>query len=146
MTNEEMTLLQNCGKQNHFTVPEGYFDSFADRMMSQLPEKPVASEPSVQQAPTARRAHVLNMWMRKYAGRAAAAVVCLGVVAAGAWKLTAQRSSLSPVQTIAASASAPSSSSDIFSSDESQLDAAADYIMLDNEDIYASLVADAASK
>lgn len=39
MMKEEKNLLEKCGKKNPFTVPEGYFESFTDKLMEQLPEK-----------------------------------------------------------------------------------------------------------
>lgn len=27
------------GKENHFKVPEGYFDNFAEQMMAKIPEQ-----------------------------------------------------------------------------------------------------------
>ena len=39
MTKEEKFLEQQFGRENPFRVPDGYFDSFADTMMSQLPEQ-----------------------------------------------------------------------------------------------------------
>ena len=44
--NEEKYIEERVGKRNPFQVPEGYFDSFADRMMQQLPERPVSVEAS----------------------------------------------------------------------------------------------------
>ena len=31
-------LREKFGRENHFRVPEGYFDDFADRMMEMIPE------------------------------------------------------------------------------------------------------------
>lgn len=39
MKKEETNLLNRCGKENPFKVPEGYFENFAVQMMDQLPEK-----------------------------------------------------------------------------------------------------------
>lgn len=44
---EEKDLLKKYGKKNPFTVPEGYFQSFPERLMEQLPEKEVISEPEI---------------------------------------------------------------------------------------------------
>ena len=51
MTNEEKLIEEHLGKQNPFRVPEGYFDSFADRLMQQLPEQ---QEQEVKPAKTVR--------------------------------------------------------------------------------------------
>lgn len=46
---EEDEIMKKCGKSNHFTVPEGYFDHLAERIMEQLPEKTTVQkkQPSV---------------------------------------------------------------------------------------------------
>lgn len=36
---EEDEILKKCGKQNPFSVPEGYFDHFTRKVTEQLPEK-----------------------------------------------------------------------------------------------------------
>lgn len=36
---EEKYLKERMTKRNPFRVPEGYFDSFADQVMAQLPER-----------------------------------------------------------------------------------------------------------
>ena len=38
MKKEEKILIDKFGKANHFSVPEGYFESFTDQMMDLLPE------------------------------------------------------------------------------------------------------------
>ena len=37
MLKEEKILKDKFGTANHFTVPEGYFDSFAEKLMESLP-------------------------------------------------------------------------------------------------------------
>lgn len=36
---EEKNILKKVGTKNPFTVPEGYFENFAQELMSKLPEK-----------------------------------------------------------------------------------------------------------
>lgn len=36
---EEKSILRKIGTKNPFTVPEGYFESFPQELMSKLPEK-----------------------------------------------------------------------------------------------------------
>ena len=38
---EEDLLLRKVGKHNPFTVPDGYFEGLTNRVMDNLPEKPV---------------------------------------------------------------------------------------------------------
>ena len=40
MNNEEQYILNRCGKQNPFTVPEGYFDSLRTELMQRVEVKP----------------------------------------------------------------------------------------------------------
>lgn len=47
MMKEEKNLLEKCGKKNPFTVPEGYFESFTDKLMEQLPEKESQEVPKI---------------------------------------------------------------------------------------------------
>ena len=39
MDREELFLKQKFGNERPFRVPEGYFDSFADNLMKELPER-----------------------------------------------------------------------------------------------------------
>lgn len=36
---KEDYLIKKCGKNQHFEVPEGYFESFSDKVMESLPER-----------------------------------------------------------------------------------------------------------
>lgn len=47
---EEDRIIDRCGKGNHFTVPQGYFDDFAKNIMEQLPPRTLASDKK--QSPT----------------------------------------------------------------------------------------------
>ena len=38
MSNEEKILVQRFGKQTPFKVPEGYFESFEQSLMENLPQ------------------------------------------------------------------------------------------------------------
>lgn len=44
---EDKDLLSKYGRKNPFTVPEGYFQDFNERLMEQLPEKEVMPEPEI---------------------------------------------------------------------------------------------------
>lgn len=37
---EENKLIEKVGKDNPFTLPEGYFDKLSDELMNKVPEKP----------------------------------------------------------------------------------------------------------
>ena len=106
MLKEEKILKDKFGTANHFTVPEGYFDSFAEKLMESLP----APEPQ------------------------AASVVA--VVGFGSLFFTHQQASQQPEMAHVNLVERVSSN------DENRsFDVMADYAMIDNQDIYASLAA-----
>lgn len=37
--NEEKKILKQFGRENHFTVPDGYFDTLTSRIMSNIPDE-----------------------------------------------------------------------------------------------------------
>ena len=122
MTNkEERYLKSRIGKQNPFRVPEGYFDSFAERMMENLPEQEARTIVMVKP----RRSKVLRTVLY------AAACLCIAVVGTVIYwqKLSMQNieSSSTPVAVHATASS------------DAYVDAVADYAMVDNTDIYAYL-------
>ena len=45
--NEEKDLLQKYGRKTPFSVPEGYFEHFTDRLMKRLPDKETQAAPVV---------------------------------------------------------------------------------------------------
>ena len=106
--NEEKYLEERLAKRNPFRVPEGYFESFADRVMEQLP-------PQQQKA----KRTLLRPWM--YAAAClVVAVFCIAVY-------------FSRVDTPATSEMPQMAVTDTY------MDEAADYVMIDNTDIYACL-------
>lgn len=109
--NEELYVSSHMGHENHFQVPEGYFDSFAERLMSELPER--------------RQPRMVRFWPWMYA---AACVV--GAVSLVAVYLHVPDHGAADSHVVAASVS------------ETYIDEAADYAMVDNQDIYACLTSD----
>ena len=112
--NEEKYIQEKVGSRNPFVVPEGYFETFADQLMASLPER----QPELQ--PRAKR-----VWLRPL--RYAAAVVCVFALGALSW-LVLSPESHQPIQAKA-----------VQLSNDAEFEAAADYVMLDNYDIYACL-------
>ena len=108
---EEKYIEERVGKRNPFLVPEGYFDHLAESVMAALPE---------------RKPRVKPIWLRPVFY--AAACICALMISAGVW-LAMPDDSQQTVGQIAARQDA---------GDES-LDEAADYMMLDNHDIYTYL-------
>ena len=118
MMNEEMYIQEKVGKRNPFRVPEGYFDNLTAQVMQQLPEQPQ------------RRAKSVFMRPVFYA----AASVCTLLVAGAAWMWHAEADSTSatPVQAQAEVQSQQDANGEY-------LEEAADYMMLDNHEIYSYL-------
>ena len=117
--NEEMYIQEKVGKRNPFRVPEGYFDNLTAQVMQNLPEQPK------------RRAKSIFMRPVFYAAASVCALLVAG--AAWMWRPTAETSSVAPVQAKAISQPQQQDNADGY------FDEAADYMMLDNHEIYAYL-------
>lgn len=128
MMKEEKILSDKFGKENHFSVPEGYFDSFADKLMEQLPE------------PEAR---VIEMyaesWLHRLPMRKIAAAVGVVVVLGSGSLFFAHQQSLSHASMAKVEVGHQTHT---VGSEYGTFDEMADYTMMDNQDIYASLVAE----
>ena len=108
-------------RKSPFRVPDDYFDHFASELIEHLPEPqahiiPIRTKPSK---------HTRRLFI-------AAASVCAVLFGAGVyWRMLPQKNpekqSVSEIQRI---------------SDDNYMDAAADYTMLDNEQIYAYVAGD----
>ena len=118
--NEEMYIQEKVGKRNPFRVPEGYFDNLTAQVMSNLPEQPKRSAKSVFMRP---------------AFYAVAASVCALLVAGAAlmWSPSVEVSSPTAVQAQATTQPQQQDASGEY------MEEAADYMMLDNHEIYAYL-------
>ena len=135
MKNEELYLRSRIGSENHFRVPEGYFDSLADNIISQLPGKEIAmdlcatsrqADDTAGETPgsSSRKAVIKRIRPWLFAAACVCGIAFLGAVFYHAPEQT-------PDQQIAA----------INISDD-YLDEAADYAMVDNQDIYACLMSE----
>ena len=111
---EEKYISDKLGRRNPFTVPEGYFEHLTAQVMDKLPE---------------RRQKARTVWMRPVWW--AAAAVCALFVSTAAWLAWPQASD--PSQGPMAEVVVQQQPDDAF------FDEAADYMMLDNQDIYACL-------
>ena len=113
-TGQDWMLKQNFSNEMPFRIPKGYFEEFAEQMMGQLP---------VQQA------KVIPMrpwWRRHRVSMFAAASICAAVFSVGIY-IDSSRSQ----QTSLAGGS--------IENIDNMMDEMADYVMMDNEAIYASL-------
>ena len=117
--NEEMYIQEKVGKRNPFRVPEGYFDNLTAQVMQNLPEQP--------------KRRVKSVFMRPVFYAAASVCALLVAGAAWMWHPSAEVTSTAPVQ---AKAVAQPQQQD---ATEEYMDEAADYMMLDNHEIYAYL-------
>jgi hypothetical protein len=114
MGSDELYITKRCGKEQPFTLPPGYFESFSERLSNKLPYEN-------------HTAVHFSVWQRYRAVIAAAACVCvLGVCATTFFMTKSSKAS------VVANHSAMHESIN-----EGSMDCVADYTMLDNEDIYA---------
>lgn len=122
MEKEEKYIREKMGDKSPFRVPEGYFDQLASRVMSQLPEQET-SRPSGQQPRRQARLVALRPWL--YAAACVIAVVVLTLT------FHFHQRVAEPLDQPMAAVSAPV--------DDEYIDDVADYVMLDNTEIYAYL-------
>ena len=115
--NEEKYIEEKVGKRNPFVVPEGYFEQLTDQVMQSLPD---------------RRPRAKTVWLRPVLY--AAASVCALFVCATVW-LSWPRSSQQDQKDVAEAVQAVQ----MQQPDDAFFDEAADYMMLDNQAIYACL-------
>ncbi len=136
-----MKLAERFGRRRPFKVPEGYFDDFAAQMMAKLPARPdveadanspqhlVALQGAVgQEQPSgARVARKRPLWTRRIT--VAAASVCVALFGASVFM-----HEFAPRQVQQAS---PMQAEAVTLTTDADLDAMADYAMLDADDFYA---------
>ena len=112
--NEEKYIEERVGRRNPYQVPEGYFDAFASQLMEQLPERP---------------AKACQVMIRRSVYIAAACIAAL-FISGAAWMFMS-KSEAQPQVAVQIAAQQESL--------EESIDEAADYMMLDNHEIYALL-------
>ena len=133
---EEDILKQKFGQQNHFQVPEGYFDKFMTDIMQQLPEQETTAI-EVKLSDTKKRAWIRPM--RRLAIAASFAALLFGAATFYNSSVNGNQShqAASEMQTAKMEKGFESQSAD---EAEYYIDEMANYAMLDNSDIYAYLV------
>ena len=109
MDSEEKYIKEKIGNSNPFVVPEGYFDQLAANVMAQLPERKAKS----------RRVSLRPLLY---------AAACVVAVVVMALSYLFNKHAADTEQPVAVS-----------SVDNTYIEEAADYVMLDNNEIYACL-------
>ncbi len=129
MIKEEQILKERFGTENHFSVPDNYFDTFADRLMQQLPE---------QEVPVVR----ISLWHRLPLRKIAAVVGVVACMATGTLYIAERTaSSHAPHAQVAHVENHEEGDEAATSTEYGTIDEMFDYTMTDNQEIYASLMA-----
>ena len=127
MKKEEKILKDKFGKTNPFTVPKGYFESFATQMTELLPE----TEARIVEMHT-------EVWWRHLSIRKTAAVIGIAIALSSGTLLFLRHQSQGSVNNSVSKVQEATSNS----TEYSNFDQMADYTMMDSQAIYASLVAE----
>lgn len=127
MTREENILKERFGKENPFKVPEGYFDHLTERIMENLPEQEVRVI-DIRSRQT--------LWQKLPLRKIAAAVAVVALLGGGSF-LALQHEGDSRMV-----AHVKHHEQKAVSSEDAAFNEMADYAMIDNETIYASLIAE----
>lgn len=122
MEKEEKYILDKIGRRTPFTVPDSYFEALPSKLMEMLPEHDAEAAIVV---PTRHR----MFWQRYRRMGLAAASLLAAVFSLGIYMHNGEKP-MAEVQ-----ASTPSEA--LGSSSYTEIDAMADYAMLDSEDLYA---------
>ena len=124
---EEKYLIEKVGKENPFRVPEGYFDTLSSQIMAKVEAEGVAPR----DIKTAKEKRAKTLWLRPVLY--AAASVCALFISVVAYQSHTDQGVAAPAQNVVANNQMMM---------DNYFDEAADYVMLDNQDIYACLSSD----
>lgn len=143
MINEEKKIIEIFGKKRPFGVPEGYFDSLTEQVMSQIPttETEVAAEDCEATGKVRHQVVALHIWQRLPLRKIAAAVG-VAVLLGGGIHFGLQWSDHQAGQMAQKSHQAAAESVNAAYSEDATFDQVADYTMMDSQDFYAQLVAE----
>lgn len=120
MITEDKDIRKQYGADNHFSVPEDYFDNLTDRVMAAMPE----------QEPHSIAVHQ-SIWVRLRPVILAAACICVAIFSITVYFAQSDKGSSSDVQA--------HQKMQIQATSDAYVNAAADYAMMDNTDIYACI-------
>lgn len=121
---EENKLRQHVGTKDPFKVPEGYFDTFADRLQSRIDQMPKAEK-----KPTKRVHLVPKAWFAAAASIVIVASVGLSVM------LPKWKTGQADINHLANTELAGTSESDASAMEEAYYFDEFDYAMIDNNEI-----------
>ena len=124
--NNELDLKKMVGNRNPFRVPDGYFEQFTEQVMQQLPAREQSIAP-ISAHPRARKVQ-MRPWL--YAAACTALALMLGV----SYYFMQSPATATDVAPMAAATPAT-----YVAPDNSYIDDVADYVMMDNAEIYACL-------
>nr|WP_293466158.1 hypothetical protein [Prevotella sp.] len=142
MMNEEKKINDIFGKENHFKVPEGYFDNFAEQMMAKIPVQEIDSleEPGKELLENKAKLVHLSLW-RRLPLRKIAAVLAVTAMLGGGVLYQLQQSEKKH-HALAHKETPAIESSHVTDGDDVAFEQMADYTMMDSQDFYAQLVAE----
>jgi len=123
---EEKYLIGKVGKENPFRVPEGYFDTLASQIMAKVEAEGVEAR----DIKPGKERRAKTVWLRPVLY--AAASVCALFISVVAYQSYSDQGIAAPAQNVVAN----------HQMTEDYFEEAADYVMLDNQDIYACLSSD----
>ena len=124
---EEKYLIEKVGRENPFRVPEGYFDTLASQIMAKVEAEGVEAR----DIKTGQEKRAKTVWLRPVLY--AAASVCALFISVVAYQNYSEQGVAAPPQNVVANNQMVM---------DDYFDEAADYVMLDNQDIYACLTSD----
>lgn len=124
---KEKYLIEKVGKENPFRVPEGYFDTLASQIMAKVEAEGVEAR----DIKTGKEKRARVVWLRPVLY--AAASVCALFVSVVAYQSYSEQGVAAPTQNVVANNQVMM---------DEYFEEAADYVMLDNQDIYACLSSD----
>ena len=124
---EEKYLIEEVGRENPFRVPEGYFDTLTSQIMAKVEAEGVEAR----DIKTGKEKRAKTVWLRPVLY--AAASVCALFISVVAYQNYSEQGVAAPAQNVVAN-------NQMMTDD--YFDEAADYVMLDNQDIYACLSSD----
>lgn len=142
MMNEEKKINDIFGKENHFKVPEGYFDNFAELMMAKIPEQEIDSPEITDkdcQESKAKFVH-LSLWKRLPLRKIAAVLAVTAMLGGGV--LYQLQQAEKKHHALAHNETPAIESSHVTDGDDAAFEQMADYTMMDSQDFYAQLVAE----